>query len=140
MPNVPTAAKRRAPRKKAESAESNVLSSDRFRSPRILRNKEMSYAQLAECDLAGSDFFGTNLVHANFRASRLIGVNFTQANLRFAVFEGADMTDAVLVDAAVQGAHFEGAAGLSSEQLARLEKRGAIVRNSEKPPSSKLAS
>src|SRR5262249_10244464 len=64
----------------------------------ILRNKEMSWAQLAGVDLSGSDFYGTKLMHASFKGSRLVGVNFTAANLRDADLTGADLTNAVFRD------------------------------------------
>jgi uncharacterized protein YjbI with pentapeptide repeats len=89
----------------------------------------MSCAQFAGCDLSGSDLFGTKFGHANFRGCRLVGVNFTETNLCFADFEGADLTDAVLAKANVKGARFVRVAGLSSGDLERLEKHGAIVRD-----------
>ncbi len=89
----------------------------------------MPWAQFAGCDLSGSDFFGTKFGHANFHDCRLLGANFTATNLSYADFEGADLTDAVFAEAIVRGARFLRVAGVSSRDLERLEKRGAIIRD-----------
>ncbi len=89
----------------------------------------MSRAQFAGCDLSGSDFFGTRFGHANFQECRLLGANFTATNLSYADFEGADLTDAVFEEAIVRGTRFVRVAGVSSRDLERLEKRGAIIRD-----------
>jgi uncharacterized protein YjbI with pentapeptide repeats len=128
MPRVPKSPRVKTTRTtpKAEPAEKAIA--ERAHAARILRNREMPYAQLAECDLSGSDFFGTKLRHATFVKSRLVAVNFTGADLREADFSGADLTGAVLIDSLVVGARFETAIGLTDEQKKRLEKRGAAVR------------
>lgn len=123
-----------------EPASESVVASGRFRTPAFLRNREMSYAQLAGVDLSGSDFFGTKLIKATFVKSRLVGVNFTQANLKGADFTGADLTDAVLVDAAVLGARFDGAIGLTAAQLTVLARHGAVVAKEDVPAQKQLAS
>lgn len=120
-----------------ETERSKVLSSGRFPTRKYLRNKEMSYAQFAGCDLSGSDLFGTKFGHASFRGCRLVGVNFTATNLSFADFEGADLTDAVLEDANVRGARFVRVAGLSERVLERLEKHGAIVSDGNEQPEAR---
>lgn len=97
----------------------------------------MSYAQFAGCDLSGSDLFGTKFGHASFRGCRLVGVNFTATNLSFADFEGADLTDAVFAEAIVRGTRFVRVVGLSSRDLERLEKRGAIIRDGRERAKSK---
>ena len=120
--------RRSAERKTDQEAErSKVLSSRRFPTRKFLRNREMSWAQFAGCDLSGSDFFGTKLGHANFQDCRLLGANFTATNLSYADFEGADLTDAVFAEAIVRGTRFLRVAGVSSRDLERLEKRGAII-------------
>ncbi|MFI5181573.1 MAG: pentapeptide repeat-containing protein [Thermoanaerobaculia bacterium] len=97
----------------------------------------MSWAQFAGCDLSGSDFFGTKFGHANFHDCRLLGANFTATNLSYADFEGADLTDAVFAEAIVRGTRFVRVAGLSSRDLERLEKRGAIIRDEREQAESK---
>ncbi len=97
----------------------------------------MPWAQFAGCDLSGSDFFGTRFGHANFHDCRLVGANFTATNLSYADFEGADLTDAVFAEAIVRGARFVRVTGLSSRDLERLEKRGAIIRDGREATGSK---
>jgi uncharacterized protein YjbI with pentapeptide repeats len=141
MPRLSSSPARRPKKTRVaeEPAAENVVASGRFRTPAFLRNREMSYAQLSGVDLSGSDFFGSRLMKASFAKSRLVGANFTQANLKGADFTGADLTDAILVDAMVLGARFDGAVGLTAEQVTVLARHGAVLA-AEAPTRDKLAS
>ena len=73
------------------------------------------------------DFSYTFLTGAIFVEASLINTNFEHCMLSCANFAGADLTGANLENAYVEYADFRGAIGLSEEDLADLNNRGAIV-------------
>ena len=68
--------------------------------------------------LRGASFRNVSAIRVDLSNADLSATDWTNADLRWAILRGANLTDAILAGANLCGANFEGAVGLTPEQLA----------------------
>ncbi|OUC12593.1 MAG: hypothetical protein B0A82_21820 [Alkalinema sp. CACIAM 70d] len=106
-----------------------------------LNGADLNGAHLNGADLSGAHLRKTNLRgadlrKADLRKANLSGANLRGANLRGVNLRGADLSEANLCGADVSNALFINTTGLSSNDRADLERRGAIFEDNSGDRSS----
>ena len=71
---------------------------------RMVRDGNLSYADLSGADLSGANLSGTNLSHAYLSYANLSGANLSGADLSGTNLSGADLSGASLSGASLSGA------------------------------------
>ncbi len=109
---------------------------DQIGRTRVLRGRDLRFAELSRADLRGADLTGgilrgANLAQAEMQGAVLTGAKLQGANLSWTQLQGADLRKAEMQGADLSRAHLNGAnlfdAQMQGVNLIRAEMQGAFL-------------